>query len=290
MRIQRREFLAGTLLRGPASAAGTAEPIREGLPLEGIDIVDMHGHFGPAPEGAIWPHALAAVLEDYDRCGIRKAVLSHFDAIGATSAADFRQATAESAEAVRAHRDRLRAHLVFHPAFLKESLAAMADTARPASPFIGFKLHTELHRHEPGSPSYQELYRFAHDNAMPVLVHVGSNVREWIPAAQRIAKGHPKMPLVIAHLGGGEEQTLALFGANLPNLFVDTCGSFGAHRMIERLVAKVGAERILFATDGGYLSPGAQLARIAFADISEAAKRAILGGNAKQVYGRRLPE
>ena len=280
MRIGRREFLAGTLLSSTASAAV----------VEGIDIVDVHAHFASAPEGAIWPLTLPNVLEDYDRCGIRKGVFSHFDAIAATSGAELRRATAESVEAVRARAGRLRVYLVFHPLFAQESLAAMQDTTRPGSPFAGFKLHTEIHHHDPDSPAYQPLYGFAHENAMPVLMHVGPNAQQWVPAVQQIARNHPKMPLIIAHYGGGEEQALTVLGAKLSNLFIDTAVSYGAHRLIERLVPKVGAERILFGTDAGYLSPGAQLARIAFADISEADRRAIFSGNTKRIFGRRLPQ
>jgi uncharacterized protein len=278
--IGRREFLAGAVLPAIASAAG----------LEGAGIVDVHGHFAPVPEGAIWPLTLGNVLEDYDRCGIGIAVLSHFDAIAATSAAELRRATAESIEAVRAHTGRLRAYLVFHPGFAQESLAAMRDTARPGSPFVGFKLHTEIHRHDPDSPAYGPLYGFAHDHTMPVLMHVGPNVQQWVPAVRQIAKNYPQMPLIVAHYGGGEEQAVAVLDAKLPNLFIDTAVSYGTHRLIERLVAKVGAGRILFGTDAGYLNPGGQLARIAFADISEADRRAILGGNAKRIFGRRLPQ
>jgi predicted TIM-barrel fold metal-dependent hydrolase len=74
-----------------------------------------------------------------------------------------------------------------------------------------------------------------------------------------------------------------------PNLFVDTCLSTGRHRLIERLAAKVGAEKLLFATDATFDSVVAQLAKIAFTDLPESDKKLILGANARRIFGRLLP-
>jgi hypothetical protein len=295
MSIGRREFLGAAALwptagGAAASAASVRERMREGLPLKELDLVDAHGHFGPAPADAMWPYSLENLLEDQDRCGIRMAVVSHFGAIGATSEEDFGAANAESAAAVRAHRGRLRAYQVFHPRLLDASLAAMKETARPGSPFAGFKLHAELHRYAPDGPAYQQLYAFAHERAAPVLLHIGPNPKEWIATLHQIAGRYPRMPLIVAHLGGGEDLALAILSARRPNLYIDTCVSTSVHRLIERLVRAAGPERILFGTDATYLCPAAQLAKVVSADLSGADKKALLAGNARRIFGHALPE
>lgn len=292
MRIDRRQFLAAAAALSRASAASRQSPLAEqalaGRPLRDVEVVDVHGHFAAAPADAIWPHTLEAVLEDLDRCGIQKAVLSHLGAIGAVAEDEFRRANAEAAAAAQAHPERIRAYQVFHPHLLAASLAAAAETVRPGSPCAGFKLHSELHRHPVDGPAYRQLYEIANASAVPVLLHVGGDPREWIPQAQQVAAAFPRMPLIVAHLGGGEERATALLNGRRPNLFVDTCLSISLHRELERIVRKVGAEKVLFGTDAGYLSVGAQLGKVVFADLPEGDKRAILGGNAKRIFGTRL--
>ena len=60
-------------------------------------------------------------------------------------------------------------------------------------------------------------------------------------------------------------------------------------RKVRILVRAVGAEKILFATDCTYLAHGPQIAKVAFAQISEDEKRLIFGGNARRIFGNRLP-
>jgi predicted TIM-barrel fold metal-dependent hydrolase len=55
--------------------------------------------------------------------------------------------------------------------------------------------------------------------------------------------------------------------------------------MIERFVRELGAERVLFGSDIPLPEPAAALGRIAYARISEEAKRKILGLNIKQFLG-----
>src|SRR5207237_4702310 len=73
-----------------------------------------------------------------------------------------------------------------------------------------------------------------------------------------------------------------------PNLAVDACGSTSAYRLLERLVRESGAEKILSGSDATYLAFGPQIAKVAFAHISEDEKRLVLGGNARRIFGNRL--
>ena len=54
------------------------------------------------------------------------------------------------------------------------------------------------------------------------------------------------------------------------------------------LLASAGPDRILFGSDTTYLSPGAELAKIAFADIGEEAKKQSLASNARRVFGKSI--
>ena len=53
--------------------------------------------------------------------------------------------------------------------------------------------------------------------------------------------------------------------------------------MIEQLVNEAGADRVLFGSDTPLMDPRPQIGKIITADISDEAKRLILGGNARRL-------
>jgi predicted TIM-barrel fold metal-dependent hydrolase len=68
---------------------------------------------------------------------------------------------------------------------------------------------------------------------------------------------------------------------NKPGLYMD-CNSFGA-QAIEMGVKLYGADKILFGTDGTEFGADWSAKAVAEADIGEAARNAILHGNAARV-------
>jgi hypothetical protein len=68
------------------------------------------------------------------------------------------------------------------------------------------------------------------------------------------------------------------------NVLVDTCTSTVDDGMIEKAVEVLGPERVLFATDAGFLDPPAQLAKVLSAELSENERSMILGGNAARIF------
>ena len=96
------------------------------------------------------------------------------------------------------------------------------------------------------------------------------------------ADKYPDMKLIIAHLGN-DTFMKAVVAAKHGNIYVDTSGSAShANNVIERAVDRIGAEHILFGTDG--YSSAFQLARIAWADISDTDKKKILRDNAIAMF------
>jgi predicted TIM-barrel fold metal-dependent hydrolase len=70
-----------------------------------------------------------------------------------------------------------------------------------------------------------------------------------------------------------------------PNIFLETCTSFGEHGTIEFLVEGAGADRVLFGSDMPLMDARYNVGRIATANISEEDKRKVLGLNAMRLLG-----
>ncbi|MCI0625240.1 MAG: amidohydrolase family protein [Acidobacteria bacterium] len=295
--FSRRRFLAAGSLSGLSSllpllpqisGKSIVEMARAAQKLEGVDIIDVHAHIGETPRGAMWQQGAEVLLEDMDRCGLGVAIISHIGAIEALTPEALKAAHDMSAMAARAHPRRLRSYLVFHPHQLDASTAEMKRLLESDSPFVGFKLHGAFHQYAASGPNYQAVFQFAHEHKLPVLFHVAQIGDAWGHGVGEAADNFPGMQVILAHLGPGEERLLALLKGR-PNLYTDTCLSTGRYREVERIVRKIGAERVLFATDATYLNLAAGVAKIAFADIPEAEKRLIFGGNARRIFGKRLP-
>jgi len=296
--IHRRRFLreAGSLGALFAASSNLAQAPRKTIlemaraadKLEGVDIVDVHGHIHYAAANLIRPQDSASLLEDMDRCGGRVAIVSHLAALDALTPDDLVAATEDTARAVRKHPTRLRGYIVFHPHQLETSRTLMQRLLDPDSSFAGFKLHGAFHRYPAEGPNYKPAFAFANDYKLAVLFHVGGIGRDWSYSIGHLADTYPGMNMILAHLAPGEEALPALMKGRR-NLFVDTCLTTARHRQIERLVAKIGAEKVLFATDAAFNSCVAGYSKIAFADLPDAEKRLVFGANARRVFGNRIP-
>lgn len=234
------------------------------------------------------------LLRDLDAAGIERAVLlGWYWEKPSTCAAQNRFYE----QCVRAHPDRLAACAAVHP----DEIGALGR-ARDSG-FVGVG---ELSPHSQGfaadDPRVTELLHTAGELDLPVNVHVSDPTSRrfdgWVetPLADftRWAQMFPLTQFVLAHWGGG----LAFDPASraLANVWFDTAASpllYDASAWT-RALAAVGAERILFGSDyplrlfpqsdeaaglGGF----AQQAR---ERVPEAARAAVLGGNAATVFGR----
>jgi predicted TIM-barrel fold metal-dependent hydrolase len=63
-----------------------------------------------------------------------------------------------------------------------------------------------------------------------------------------------------------------------PNVFFDL-SRFADYGIVEEIVAKFGAGRLLFGSGMPFLNPGAAITYVCYAEIAEKDKRMILSGN-----------
>ena len=297
--MNRRDFLVQSGLSAAAlsslgrpPAAKAAEPlsifdqVRAGRPLEGVDAIDAHAHFDVISGNLIWPVGVDVLEADSRRCGIGLTIVSPFEGFMATHAGQLKAAHDACVEAVAKYKKSLRAYLVFQPHLLKASVAEMQRALEPESPFVGFKLHGAIDQYPADGPNYQPVFEFANEHGLPVLYHQWGGLKR---VASTLPK-YPRMNMILAHLGlWTSPDNLGTYLKALPNLYTDTCSSVLPYGRLERLAAEAGARKILFGTDATYLAVGPQIAKVAFARISEEEKRLIFGGNARRIFGGRLP-
>ena len=97
-----------------------------------------------------------------------------------------------------------------------------------------------------------------------------------------LARRHPQATFVCGHSAGTWEHGIRAVRA-VPNIVVETAGFDPTTGMVEMAVRELGAERVLYGSDAGGRSFGSQLAKVMGAEISESARRLVLGENLKRL-------
>jgi predicted TIM-barrel fold metal-dependent hydrolase len=164
----------------------------------------------------------------------------------------------------------------------------------------GFKLHCHVQKMASDDPRLDPIYARAQAAGVPVVIHAGRapasdaygvDVRALCSAAatRRTLERHPRLKLVIPHLGADEISTHLDMMDEFPNLFLDTTmvvgGYFGAAPDATRLARR--ADRILYGTDFPNLPYDwdLELSWLKAQPFAEADRRKMLGENALRLFG-----
>ncbi|NIA12978.1 MAG: amidohydrolase family protein [Nitrospiraceae bacterium] len=254
----------------------------DGKRLDDIEVVDVHQHYGRCFQFNM-PHRDAAdLLAEMDRIGIDKSIVSSFRAL----AGDPVPGNQEVLEVCRQHPDRFRMYFVVNPHYASRLDQLFAPFRE--SPFLaGLKIHAEIHQCPLASDAYRWAWRTAAELHCPALVHIyPPRDLEAVPV---LADEYPDTNFLIAHHFGPENLDRALpLIEDKRNVHVDTCISALPLGTMERLVAELGPERVLFGTDMPYLNAGGQVGKVLLAQLDDETKKKILAGNAKRLFQHRL--
>lgn len=153
------------------------------------------------------------------------------------------------------------------------------------------KLYPTYYQRPIDDPGYFPIFEWADDHGIVIMSHSsfayeGDTLTlpsKFIPLAQRFTR----VRWVLAHSGNterGQEQAVEA-AQTCPNIYLETCTSYGQHGAIEFLVEGAGEDRVLFGSDMPLMDARMQVGRIVTADISDEAKKKVLGLNAIKLLG-----
>lgn len=233
-------------------------------------IIDCHCHAGKG-DGLTGPWDTAAPLEGYlrraARVGIDRTVLfSVFHS-------DYAVANRQVARIVASRPDRFYGFAFVHPARDRGRVHALIKEAVEGYGFVGIKVHRYDGR------ITREICEVARLFSLPVLYDVMGEVS----VAELLAAEYPDVSFIIPHLGsfGDDWQAqLALIDhlVRHPNIFTDTAG-IRRFDLLEEAVRRAGAGKFLFGSDGPWLHPGVELAKIRALGLSPSEEKLVLEGN-----------
>ena len=222
-------------------------------------MIDVHAHFyHPASGRPDWAERNQSRLDAGDRIGVRWHVASILGSWGRTSPtyfpspADLSVAN-DALVGLAAQHGRIRGYVAVNPNFTAHALAEI-DRGLAAG-MVGIKLAASRRATDPLLDPIADAARV---NGVPILHHVWQHRRREWPGQEAsdgaelaaLARRHPAVPFILAHIGGGGDwlHTLAVVRP-VANVFVDLSGSGVDGGMLERCLAAVGVERLLWGAD-----------------------------------------
>jgi uncharacterized protein len=233
-------------------------------------IIDSHCHAGKG-DGLTGPWDTDASLEKYllraSKAGINRTVL--FSAFHSNYAI----ANHEVARIVASQPDRFYGYAFVHAENDRSRMQELVRVAIEQYGFVGIKVH----RHD--ARISREVCEAARTHRVPVLYDpVGE-----VSVVELLATEYPDVNFIIAHLGSFADDWRAQQAfidtlSRHPNIYTDTSG-IRRFDLLEQAIQRAGPGKILFGSDGPWLHPGLELAKVLALELPAAQRTMILSDN-----------
>ncbi|TGE28818.1 amidohydrolase family protein [Hymenobacter metallicola] len=233
-------------------------------------IIDCHCHAGQG-DGLTGPWDTDAPLEPYlawaDEAGIQRTVLF------AAFHSDYAVANRQVARLVRQQPGRFYGFAFVHAQRDRGRIRELVTTAVQQYGFCGIKSHRFDARIS------REICDVARAFRLPVLYDVVGE----IAVVELLGEQYPDVNFIIPHLGSFSDDWRAQAGlidhlVRFPNIYTDTSG-VRRFDILQRAVDRAGAHKFLFGSDGPWLHPGVELAKIRALHLGTEETRQVVAGN-----------
>jgi uncharacterized protein len=250
-------------------------------PAQGIAamIIDSHCHAG-AGFGLTDPWHGRPLLDGYLRRAAA-AGISH-SVLFANFHDDYAIANRIVAGLIGGHPRRFFGLAYVHAQRDRGRIFCMVQTAVEDYGFVGIKVH----RHD--ARITHEVCEAARAFALPVLYDVETELR----VLDGLARNFPDLAFIVPHLSSFAEnwraQTAFLDRLEaFPNLYTDSSG-VRFFNLLERVIERCGPHKLLFGSDGPWLHPGVELAKVRALGLPPKDEALVLGGNFLRLIGARV--
>jgi predicted TIM-barrel fold metal-dependent hydrolase len=188
------------------------------------------------------------------------------------------------AEACSAYPGRLHGFLRLHPAYLEQSKRLLTRAVTQLD-FRGLKLHPVSTLQHPGGAETIDLVRHAGELGVPTLFHCGDEPLSTPLSIARTAAACPDSVIVLGHMGGYFHVDEAIDVAErFPNVVLETSAMPYPDKIVAA-VRRIGAERVVFGSDGPVSSPLLERHKVVISSLGDDGAGLVLGGNAERMLG-----
>lgn len=257
------------------------EKIVNGLPIDEFRIIDCHNHMGRWNAFYIPQEGSAdQMVKCMDKLGIDQIFVTEHAAIGP----DYTYGNNSVMAACEKYPERIYGYVTVNPNYV-EDMKSELDRCLSHPGFRGIKLHPGCHGRPIDYFNFEEAYKRADDNKLPILIHVWGIAD--VMAIERLSAEYPNARFIMGHSGADVNgMTRAIDVMNKrDNVYGDTAISMAVEGQLEWLVAETNPKRIVFGSDMPFYDARPTFGRIALADIPDDVKIDIFGRNIANALG-----
>lgn len=247
------------------------------LMREEFESIDMHCHIDDLAGNCIKQSTAEDIISYMNTLNIKKSIVSSIASLTHNAKAG----NDNVAKAIEKYPDKLLGYVVVNPN-QKDCTVKEIERFKHNKSFVGIKIHPGFNGIPVDTPALDEVYAYAHEKHSLVLVHTWSKAD--VMALVKVYEKYPEMRLVIAHAGAiaGTPYTAEVIKA-YKNIYCDFPMGSAPYGIVEHLVNKGSADKVLFGTDSSLADPRVSYGRILFADISDEDKLKIFKSNIERI-------
>lgn len=273
----------------PAPQDAIVDRAMDGLPIEDMVLIDAHAHFTQrGSQGATRVFMndadIAAVVERNSRLGVDITCASPWTGIWT----DYELGNADSIAGLKEFPEAFVAYAALDPHYIEDWDAALKYCYEEHR-MMGMKPYHPRQGIPYNDPRYRPWWEYGNRCHLFAKMHPSDN---FVSEMHDLAKRYPNVNFLLAHSGWTwkhcrEHVDLA---RAYPNCFCEITFTSVLNGTIEWMVDQVGSYKVIYGSDCPMRDPFPQFGWVAYADISEEAKRDILGRNMKRIIDAvRLP-
>jgi len=251
-------------------------------------VVNWHEHVWMTQDGKLDASRMEKLIVSAEKTGMDTLLCSlpvYWDRF--CSPELMRKANDLVVEAMKAHPDKIMGMCFINPGFTRE---AIYEIERCVNEFgmVGIKMY---HQYFMNDPIQFPIIEKCIELDIPILMHAGKANHTIASTQPHLSDGtcfadvavrYPEANFIMAHVGGGGDWYWQLKAiAPYKNVVTDMSGSVYDRDIMEKTVEYLGADRVLFGTDG---STGMCVGKMLAADISIEDKKTILAGTAYKKF------
>lgn len=253
----------------------------EKMDVSSYNIIDSHCHVGGYYKFHYADGDIDALVKGMDEIGVSKIAVSSITAIEV----DCVKGNDMVAEAVRKYPDRVIGMAAVNPNRPEEITGELIRCFDRLNLSM-IKLHPAFYACPMTSPNYEPVYEFANERRLCILNHSWEDPK----LLERLSIKYPEINFIQAHSAGNwdghREDGFIELAKYQENVYVDIVASPVFYDALEKLVDKVGANKILFGSDYPFLNLGFGIGKVVLSDLSEEEKRLIFHDNFHRILYR----
>ena len=263
------------------------KPFINGQGVTKADLYDVHTHLGyTASYGYVrnltFESQIAQFEKEMARFNTKKIVST------VTGIPDPIACHLEKEAAVQGRTDRFKGYVRYNPNYEEVFTDAFMKERFDTGYYVGLKTLPAYMQVDIADKRYARMFQYANEHGLPVLIHTESNKATPMKCA-RVAEQYPNAKVILGHSGmndqGRAECEKIAQDPRYNNVYFEFCATFLSTRTWAESLEFIDYKRVLYGTDAPIHSVVWELGRLLSEDIPDEKMEAILGGNAKRLFG-----